>query len=106
AQDFGGLSLTAGDWEVLAQATYVAANTTAASQFVVEINSATNFGGTSYAVNRVPGASSTSGYNYDQATPRVRISLSGTTTIFCSQRAIFTVSTMTGGGACTARRVR
>lgn len=105
--DVTSISLTAGDWDVSGTVSFVGASGTIFSlvQSSISITSVTLSG-----VNS--GASTlmwiTSGATTTQilGIPPVRISIAATTTVYLIGKAFFTVSTATGGGFISARRVR
>ncbi len=108
ATDFGGISLTAGDWDVSVTINYQFAATTVGQLLVAAVanSSAT-----------LPGSAQLSSFNFGTTgvtpaggftmnTAMVRTSLSGTTTVFCDAFVTFTTSTAFGSCFMRARRVR
>ncbi|MGC1615823.1 MAG: hypothetical protein WA736_14150 [Candidatus Acidiferrum sp.] len=104
--DFGGLSLTAGDWDVTGVGYFGAGATTSVTRYQAGIDSATGFGGTVYAIFKQRQAAEVPGADTQYPLSTERTLLSSTTTLFCSALSVFTISTMTIGGECHARRVR
>jgi hypothetical protein len=103
------ISLTAGDWDVAGNVSYVLGATTNISFLQSSISLATNTSDltngrtTGMAMNPfVP----TAGTDFMTSIQPVRFSLSGTTSIFLIANASFTVSTTTAYGIIRARRVR
>lgn len=102
--DVGGLSLTAGDWDVEGIVRFAVATTTTITnlQGYISSTSATisnsglsvTFGGA--AINGI----------YSLLVGRWRISLSVTTNIFLVQRSVFGTSTLGANGKLWARRIR
>jgi len=108
AANITSISLTAGDWDVSGNVDFLPAGTTTVNSVSAwtSITSATfptspNAG----ALNRIQAPFTT---GVDQVLPVgvQRISVSGTTTVFLSALAGFSVSTMQGYGFLRARRVR
>jgi hypothetical protein len=109
------ISLTAGDWDVEGTVDYNFAATTSYTQLTAGISatSATLLGQPGgngvdpdpNATFATPAAVPTA-LSYNQRTPRVRVSLSATTTIFLVANATFTVAGLTAFGTLRARRVR
>lgn len=101
------VSLTAGDWDVSGAVTYSPAGSTTVTGLTTGISttSATlpgnNTGG--YNLLALP---FTTGAAQVHGTQTVRISISGTTTVYLVAQAQFGVSTMTANGFIRARRVR
>lgn len=107
ALDFGGMSLTPGDWDVEATVSFSAGSTTAITNYglAVGLNSGSlgnhiAFFSDTFA-SEVPGAA-----NINRMAIPERLSLSSTTTVYCDVRSSFTVSSMAASGFCRARRVR
>lgn len=107
------ISLTAGDWDVQGNVCFTANNSTSFTNFYgwISTTSATmptrpNSGAISAVV--VPATVPASGGSADPslAVSRIRLSLSGTTTVYLSAKANFTVSTTGAYGFIGARRVR
>lgn len=103
------ISLTPGDWDVRVLGSFFPANTTAYTSWAVSVTttSATNdLTPGRYSNVTVPSITS-SGLTTEQVSiPPTRFSLSATTTIYMVATAGFSVSTMTGYGVISARRVR
>jgi hypothetical protein len=103
------ISLTAGDWNVHGNITFLMATTTA-------INDLVSWTSTTSAT--LPDASKLNAVAYNSAAtwaagaatgveaPFLRVSVSGTTTVYLSAQATFGVSTLTACGTIHARRVR
>ena len=103
------ISLTAGDWDVWANAGFLAAGTTTIASIAggISTTSATLPGnaGTSTAIFSLGVALST-GASPSMPTGTVRLSLAATTTVFLVVNAGFAVSTLGGFGTIAARRRR
>ena len=104
------ISLTAGDWDVSAIANFLPAGSTNITQLIggISTTSATIDPSDNFFRHTqlnfpsfVPGASASG-----VPTPVVRISVATTTTIYLVARGLFTVSTLSGYGRISARRVR
>ena len=108
ALDVISIPLTAGDWDVQGTPYFAFGTTTTCSGIScwISTTSATypGFGGATTSYNLAIAAAS--GQSLGWPTPTVRISLSGTTTVYMSAAATFATSTMTVGGSIRARRVR
>lgn len=104
--DLGGLSLTAGDWDVTAFVFFTPAASTSVTISKGFVSSATGGGGTTYSFGEQRQAAEVPGGGFNQPMSTERVSLSTTTTLFCDTAATFTVSTMTASMECRARRVR
>lgn len=109
--DVTTISLTAGDWDVSGSVVFLPANTTNVNQFSgwVSTTSATHptapAGGALYEASSLAVIGDGSGTS-EFPTGTMRISLSGTTTVYLTSRSIFTVSTNKAFGIIRARRVR
>lgn len=107
SSDIGGLSLTAGDWDVWVTGVLVPAATTTYTLLAIAANtvSATlpNLGSDGYVIQFISG---TGLANFSFGTSSLRVSIASTTTIFGLVQLNFGVSTATGYGAISARRVR
>lgn len=106
--DVLGLSLTAGDWDVTNDIAFFSNTTTSITLEWAVINTVTatltsipSRLGQEGTPALVPGQ----GNNLIHVGP-TRISLSGTSTVFCSAGGNFTISTLASWGGCHARRVR
>ena len=103
------ISLTAGDWDVDTVASFVPANTTSVTQFVVSLGSVA---ATLNATAGRLGVITTPANVYNGTTqaqvslPPYRISISATTTVYMIVQSTFTVSTNVAYGIIRARRVR
>ncbi len=108
AANITSISLTAGDWDVTGSVNFLPAATTSVTRLLGSISSIsatldlTNDAHTTLYMN----ATVSGGVASTLTLPTKRVSLSGTTTIYLVSFATFTVSTITGGGVITARRVR
>lgn len=102
------ISLTAGDWEVQGSVGFTAGATTTITSIQAAISSTSLTLPTLGAENNnnVSNLPYTTGTNNTLSVGPMRISLSGTTTIYLIGRATFAISTMTAYGTITARRVR
>lgn len=97
------ISLTAGDWDVQGTVLTAPAGTTTQSSFAAAINTVsatfpTYYTQISYAV--------AAGTAIGVAAPYVRLSLSGTTTVYILAIVNYAVSTLTIGASLSARRAR
>jgi hypothetical protein len=99
------VSLTAGDWDVSGSVQYNPAGSTNMSGLNSGISTTSATLGALGTSNAI-GATLTTGIGQIQSTPVVRISLSGTTTVFLIGNASFGTSTMTCNGFIRGRRVR
>ncbi|MCO1435459.1 hypothetical protein L0Z13_11515 [Burkholderia multivorans] len=99
------ISLTAGDWDVSCEVTYTAAGgaTPTAFQQSISTTSATGGGSGRQTLWTLSFAANSTNV---MPTPRVRLSLSGTTTTYCTASALFGSGTVTAAGFIRARRVR
>lgn len=103
------ISLTAGDWDIFGNLALFGGATTQLT-FIktwTSASSVTDPGGSLYcdfflAAGTTPFATAP----FNLACPFLRVSLSGTSTIYLSVQALFTVSTCTAGGSLYARRRR
>jgi len=106
AVDFGGFSLTAGDWDVTGIEAIAPASTTSVTFSSGGIAAGSLLTGILFSFSfqrsaaQVPGS-----FSYVPLSVE-RITISSTTTFFCGSKVAFSVSTMTAGGECRARRVR
>lgn len=109
AVDLGGLSLTAGDWDVSAAIFHEPASTTNFTFAGGGINSASatlqTTPGKGFFVRYPGGSVPTAGFGGEGIGP-ARVSLSATTTYYFNAYAIFSVSTDAAYGVMMARRVR
>jgi hypothetical protein len=106
AIDVGGMSLTAGDWDVEMTALYSPAASTSITLLAVGVVGSTASFGTQYSAFFDAFAAEIPTANFQRVTMPGQISLSGTTTVFCDMRSTFSISTMAAGGFCRARRIR
>lgn len=110
ARDVTSISLTAGDWDLTGLIDTAAAGSTDITQLIGWIST------TSATLPTAPNSGSFSVLNYQAASHvgfndhfpvgTIRLSLAGTTTVYLSARATFTVSTMAFYGFIRARRAR
>lgn len=100
------VSLTAGDWDVQSVILFSPAATTSITALYSAVNTVSANPGSLGNYTKVASATQVPNNNSVVTSPVVRISLSGTTTVFAVGRADFTVSTMTCDGFIRARRVR
>jgi len=99
------ISLGAGDWDVQAVIATAPAGTTVTSQVIVGVSTTSvTLGALGTYSSVAPG--NNAGIPNTLATPVVRLSLSGSTTVFGILNTNFTVSTMNASGFIRARRVR
>lgn len=107
AKTITSISLTAGDWDVWGNVCLNPAGGTVIQAIEAAINTTTDASPTppnGGAVSNISGLSTTSTISI--ASGVMRLSLSGTTTVYLIGQSAFTVSTMTGFGYIGARRVR
>lgn len=104
------ISLTAGDWDVGGNISFITATSTSVTGTIASLSGTTNVldstagkqvGGFWGAI--VPGASTPA---FNTPVGPYRLSLSGTTSVFLVAEAFFTASTLTGYGIIRARRIR
>jgi hypothetical protein len=103
------ISLTAGDWEVEGSAYYNIAGTTTPSVLIASISATSATLDTapgSFQIIRLSGAAFGGASVYSINQPAIRISLSGTATIYLVAQATFGTSTLAAYGIIKARRVR
>jgi len=111
-KDIISISLTAGDWDVSGIAGFFGTGTTSVDMQSGWISSTSatapdislRVAGIYPTGARVLYASGAMGWQY--GIPPTRMSLSATTTIYLSVRAVFSVSTLASYGSISARRVR
>ena len=109
AKDVTSISLTAGDWDVWGNVTWIPASTTSVYflRCWISTTSATQpnpdlfSGWSNVAAGVVPNVT-----GMGQTAPIIRISVASTTTVYLSVNQSFTVSTCTACGTISARRVR
>lgn len=99
------ISLTAGDWDVSGEVTYSAAAGCIPTAFQQSISTTSATGGGSGTQTLSSNTYSTASTNV-MATPRVRISIAATTTVYLTANALFSGGTMSAAGFIRARRVR
>lgn len=100
-------SLTAGDWDVWCNAKFAPAASTAVTDLIVEISTASaTVSATLGNYTRTPFAAAVTVVPIAMVTPTVTASLSGSTTYYCIVYAQFGVSTMTADAKIVARRRR
>lgn len=105
------IPLTAGDWDVAGACSYLPTTTTSFTRLHESISLVNNtLDVTDGSISSMLTAAIVPGIASDLFFRRpvgpVRISLAGTTTIYLVTNAIFTASTLKGGGILRARRVR
>lgn len=108
AKDITTISLTAGDWDVWGNVAFAPAGTTVPTNFTAWTSA------TTAALPTLPNAGAevqisaafVTGASAAISAGAQRISLAGTTTVYLSAQAAFTVSTMTAYGFIGARRRR
>lgn len=110
AANVTSISLTAGDWDVYGSVGFLTAATTNFTQLIsgVSVTSATidtNDNSLRHVTLNTPGTAPGVSATH-VLTPTVRISLSGTTTVYMIARASFSISTCSAFGRLSARRVR
>jgi hypothetical protein len=100
-------SLTAGDWDVWAEAVMSPGGTTTVSLATISVSqaSATHSFATGDFFQAAPGGT-TPGVSFSITAGPVRVSLSGTTTVFAVASSTFGTSTMAVYGILRARRIR
>lgn len=98
-------SLTAGDWDVSGSIQFVPAGSTTVSGIDTGISTTSATLGALGSLSTLA-ANLTTGISQYLPSPMVRVSLSGTTTVYVIGNASFGVSTMTCNGFIRARRVR
>lgn len=106
------IALTAGDWQVTATGTFIAAGSTIPNVTTIGLNTtsgtlpvpstATMLGSSLVSIQAImdTGASST------MHTRALQVNVSGPTTLYLVGQALFTISTMSAGGIIMARRTR
>lgn len=99
------VSLTAGDWDVSGEVTYSAGAGCIPTVFQQSISTTSATGGGSGNQTLWSNTFSTASTNV-MPTPRVRVSLSATTTVYLIGAASFSGGTMTAAGFIRARRIR
>jgi hypothetical protein len=104
----GGISLTAGDWDVSALCGFSWGSTTVVTSGLICLSevSATLDQTAGRALYFAPQATAGSNLNFGAAIPPYRFSLSGTTTIYLVTQCTFSVSSLAVFGRIAARRVR
>lgn len=108
AKTVTSISLTAGDWDIRINPSFIPAATTSVTQiggYISLVNNTTDVTAGRWA--QMPMAAVVSGgQGFSINVPPYRMSLSSTTTVYMVVSATFTVSTMTAWGIISARRVR
>lgn len=97
--------LQAGDWDVDCNVRFIPAGTTTIQALIASISTTSAVAGPVSQLNQL-NVSFTTGQNQILVTPRVILNISTPTTVYCVASASFGVSTMTGDGHLTARRMR
>lgn len=107
-KDFGGLSLSAGDWDVTGVVRMGPGSSVSVTGMNARISSITGEAGTLYSDSSFSMAAEVPPGSIASIIPMSveRVLLGGTTTLFCGGSAVFTVGTMSLSGECRARRVR
>lgn len=103
------ISLGAGDWDVSGVVAFLPAATTSVTVYIAAINTTSATLPVAAAGGRAQHSSAAQvpgGAQDVLGIPTVRLSLSGTTTVYLVGQANFTVSTMTAYGGIRARRMR
>ena len=102
------ISLTAGDWDVGGLVIFFPAGTTSVTVYQASVNTVNNTAnGTAGAFSQLSLAAQVPGGGQIAfPAPLLRLSLSGTTTVYMVGQSLFTVSTMNAQGFIRARRVR
>ena len=108
AKDITSISLTAGDWDVSASIGFLPAATTSITNKKASVSLVSN---TRDSTNgrfwgHASAASVDTAIQSIYTSKVLRFSLSSTTTLYLVAEAVFSVSTMTGFGSLSARRVR
>ena len=108
AENLTSISLPAGDWDVWGNITFIPAATTSVVSVIswLSSSSATIPDASLFNSNTIPPTVTGAGSTLGNVAPSQRFSLSGTTTIYISGFAVFSVSTMTICGGIYARRIR
>jgi hypothetical protein len=110
AADVTSISLTAGDWDVSGTVGFNGGGGTSVTNLTGSISTTTaTVGGNGKQVSFVTAANviNTAGAGSPfLTTPRVRISIAATTTVYLVAYGLFSVSTLSAYGEITARRVR
>ncbi|SAK19280.1 hypothetical protein UA17_01779 [Burkholderia multivorans] len=105
AANMTSISLTAGDWDVSGEVTYSAGAGCVPTLFQQSVSTTSATSGGAGAQTVWSASFSTASTNV-MPTPRVRISLSATTTVYLVGTSLFSGGTMTANGFIRARRVR
>ena len=109
AKTITSISLTAGDWDVFGQVSFIPAGTTTMTVLAGAIHTTTDALPTSPAAGAYTALQLPFTTGQTQSIPAGagrRISVAGTTTVYLIAYAAFAVSTMTGYGYIGARRAR
>ena len=108
AKTITSLALTAGDWDVFGQVSFIPAGTTTMSVLAAAIHTTTDALPTSPASGAYTAVQTvfTTGQTQSLPAGMRRVSIAGTTTLYLIAYAAFAVSTMTGYGYFGARRAR
>ena len=107
-KDITTISLTAGDWDVWGSIVTVPAGTTTTSRIIGWVNTTSASGPTPPNGGAYSDISTAVSAGQISVAPvgKMRLSLSGTTTVYLTADIFFAVSTLTAGGFIGARRVR
>lgn len=105
----GTITLTAGDWDVTIRSIFYPASGTTTQYCIFSISTTSGTDATFPSGNQGiinSGGTPAGNTQFAQSWGPVRFSVSGSTPIYCVEKAGFTGSTMTADGYITARRVR
>lgn len=106
AKNITSISLTAGDWDVMAQFGSVPAAGTTTTEVIGSISLTSDTLDAGEYQSRQDGLSLAAGRISGGTLARRRISIASTTTVYLVARFAFAVSTMGGSGFINARRIR
>jgi hypothetical protein len=108
--DLAAIQLAAGDWNVQAAGYYIGNGSTVIANTQLELNTSSatqTFTEGRYASDQFPASYTPGNATFKSViTPTARFSLSGTSTIFATMQALFTVGSLSMYCGLTARRVR
>lgn len=109
AKDLTSISLTAGDWDVWGNITFLPGGATNVTYVVdwISLTSATIPDASLFNINAYPAAGFVpAGVSIGKSAPPLRVSIASTTTVYISGQSGFTISTLGMCGGIYARRVR
>lgn len=110
AKDITSISLTAGDWDVSGNVTFLMATGTTINNLNAWTSTTSATGPDGSRIAGVAYPNSATAWTMNAATsivtPLLRVSVSTTTTVYLTAAAYFSVSTITGAGTISARRIR